>query len=388
MKIIRRTILTLFAILLIGIIGMLAFIKLTRGNGSPYPDISTAPLFGEDALEIVAELPLPPGNVTVSAGGRIFFNYHYLGGDGDAEGNSVFELIDGEPVPYPNTDFQDNFHTTLGMLIDTQNRLWIIDPAAIDNARNTRLFAFDLDTDTLVYDHTFETDDADLAQDIQVTSDGRYVIAASTGVFGFIPANLIILDTETNESRTVLSGHPSVETQNWRIYTQDNAPVTTFFGLVDWQAGVDGIALTKDDEWLYYGGINHDTLFRIRTEYLLDTSLTNEQLAERIEVVGQKPLSDGFSMDIEGNVYITDIENGGVARMSPDGELVTLVADERVRWADGISFAPDNMIYLSDSAIPDYLTDTLDPIALEDHAQFAPYHIFRFQNDIEGIAGS
>ncbi|NDJ52023.1 MAG: hypothetical protein GYB68_02935 [Chloroflexi bacterium] len=375
--------------LLILLVGAgITYIKVTRGSGLPYPDVSTEPLFGDDALEVVAELPLPPANIAVSADERIFFNYHSLGSSGDENGHTVFEWIDGAAVPYPSADFQENFQTTLGMLIDSQNRLWIIDPATLDNDRNTRLFAFDLESDELIYDHTFQTDDADLAQDVQITADGRYVIAASTGLFDFVPANLIIHDTQTGETRTVLAGHESVGTQNWRITGPDGAGVTLLWGLIDWRIGVDGIALTDDDAWLYYGSISHDTLYRVRTTDLLDASLTDDELAARIEAVGQKPMSDGFSMDQEGNVYITDVENGGIARMSPDGVLTTLVKDDRVVWADGISFGPDNMVYFTDSAIPLYLTDTFATIPPEEHAQVAPYYIFRFQNDIPGTPGS
>lgn len=387
MKQVRRTLIAIFVLVFVGITLGLGYIKVTRGSGIPYADVSTDPLYGDNPLEIVVELPLPPGNVAVSANGRIFFNYHYLGGDGDENGHTVFELVDGMPMPYPSAEFQENFQTTLGMLIDQQNRLWTVDTSAIDD-RNTRLIAIDLETNEMVYDYTFETDDADFAQDIQISSDGNTAYLASTGLFGFIPANLIVLDLISGEARILLEGHESVETQNWRITDIDGNGVNIAFGLIDWQAGADGIALTKDDEWLYYAAINHDTMYRIRTEYLLDDRLTDAELETYIETVGTKPLSDGLSMDIEGNVYITDIENGGIARMSPTGDFVTLVSDSRVRWADGISFGPDNTIYFTDSAIPSYLTNTLTPISVEEHQVLAPYYIFRFENDIEGIAGS
>ncbi len=374
-----------------GAVGLLAllflgYLKITRGSGKKYPDLSTAPLYGVDALEVVAELPYPPGNVAVSEGGRVFFNYHYLGISGTKQGHSVFELVDGNPVPYPSAQFQDRFESTLGMLIDRQNRLWVIDPAAIDTDRNTRLFAFDLDSGALAFDFTFPTNEADFAQDLQVTADGRYVVAADTGLFDLIPGKLLVLDTHTRKYRVLLKGHPSVSTQNWRIHTTEGEGVSVFWGLIDWQAGVDGIAL--NERWLYYGSINHDTLFRLPTEALFDSSLSDEALSKRIEPVGRKPLSDGLSLDIEGNVYITDIENGGIARMSPTGELVTLVKDPRVRWPDGISFGPESMVYFSDSAIPAYLTNTADPLPREEHDSLSPYYIFRFQNDTPGISGS
>ncbi|HEY1013350.1 MAG TPA: L-dopachrome tautomerase-related protein [Herpetosiphonaceae bacterium] len=383
MKLFRRIVLRGAAVLSLIIVIALGYVKITRGSGATYPNLNTAPLFGPHAVSIAAELPLPPGNVAVAADGRIFFNYHYLGGK-DRAGNSVFELINGTPVPYPNTAFQPNFNTTLGMVIDAQNRLWTIDPGGVDGARNTRLLAFDLATNEIAYDYTFLSDDADFAQDLQVSSDGRTVYAASTGVFGFVPANLIVLDTASGVAQIRLKGDASVEPQPWRIHTQQGDGVTTFFGLIDWQAGVDGLALTHDDTWLYFGGISHDTLYRIRTSDLRNAQLSDTDLAMRIEPVAKKPLSDGFKADAQGNVYLTDIEHGSIVRVSPEGTLVTLVQDPRVRWADGLSFGPDNTIYFSDSAIPAYLTNTAQPSGPEVHATEGPYYLFKFTNDLAG----
>lgn len=145
-------------ILKIGLLGLvtlvvvlLVFIRIFLGDGEYYQDISTVPLFGMDALEAVAELDMPPGNLAVSKDGRLFFNYHPFSGPQDS---SVFELINGKPAPYPNAEFQNNFHKVLGMFIDSQDRLWTLDFAEFEN-RQTRLLAFDLSTGNVVHDHYF-----------------------------------------------------------------------------------------------------------------------------------------------------------------------------------------------------------------------------------------
>ena len=365
----------------------LGYVKISAGSGRAYPDLSTEALHGPMDLERVAALPLPPGNVAVSSSGRVFFNYHYLGSDGDEAGNSVFELVDGEPRPFPDATFQQNFRSTLGMLIDRQNRLWIIDPATIDGSRDTALFAFDADNGELLHEYHF-SEDWDFAQDIQLSPDGRYLISADTGLFGFIPARLLVLDIDTGEYRVALKGHPSVGVQNWGIRGPDGKKISVFWGLIDWQAGVDGIAVSPDGAWLYYGSINHSTLFRLPFDLLIDPETPEEELRQAVEPLGEKPLSDGLSIDNRGNIYITDIENGGIARMSPEGNLETLVKDSRVRWADGISFGPDSWLYFTDSAISVYLTETGDPPDPSVHEEHGPYGIYRFRNDTPGFPGS
>ena len=104
-----------------------------------------------------------------------------------------------------------------------------------------------------------------------------------------------------------------------------------------------------------------DACNRIRTRDLLDESLSPAELGNRVEKIGQKPLSDGLSADVENNIYITDVEHCGIARMAPDGTLQTLIKDKRVLWADGLSFGPDNYIYLTDSNIPHILTAFMNP---------------------------
>jgi hypothetical protein len=367
--------------------GFLGWVKLTRGSGAPYPDLSTAPLYGPQALEIAAELPYPPGNVAVSDQGRIFFNYHYLGSTGDQEGSSVFELVDGEPVPYPSLDFQSQFHSTLGMGIDRQDRLWVIDPATIEDGRQTNLWAFDIDTGETAFAFSFPPGIAAFAQDMQITADGKFLIAADTGLFDFVPAKLIIMDLETQKYWIRLQGHESTGTQNWSIRDPEGQPLQVFGGLIDWQAGVDGIAISPDQDWLYYASINHETLYRVPMAALLDRELPDEEVVKLVEAVGNKPLSDGLSIDRSGRIYITDIENGGIARMDQEGNLETLVKDPRVRWADGISFGPEGFLYFTDSAISAYLTPDAQPPAPEVHETTGPYHIFRFRNDQEGFPG-
>lgn len=369
------------------LVAALVGVKLIAGSGRPYPDLSGTPRYSSEELELVVALPQPPGNVAVSESGRVFFNYHYLGSNGDEKGNSVFELVDGAPRPFPSADFQKRFQHSLGMLIDRQNRLWIIDPATIDSSRDTLVFAFDVDSGELLREYRFE-EDWDFAQDIQLTRDGRYLVAADTGLFGFIPAKLLVLDTVSGEYRVLLKGDSSVGTQNWGITGPDGRKVSVFWGLIDWQAGVDGITISPDQAWLYYGSINHDTLFRIPLPLILDPHADEAELEDGVEAVGRKPLSDGLSIDVKGNVYITDVEHGGLARMSPRGNLETLIKDDRVRWADGISFGPDSWVYFTDSAISVYLTETGDPPDPTVHTKHGPYGIYRFRNDTPGVPGS
>ena len=93
----------------------LVAIRVMLGGGEPYPDVSTPPALGPDALEVLVELDMPPGNVTSSRKGRIFFNTHPFTEPQRFATDFVFELVDGEPRPYPSAELQPKLQGVLGM---------------------------------------------------------------------------------------------------------------------------------------------------------------------------------------------------------------------------------------------------------------------------------
>ena len=367
---------------LLGLLALVAILMVVLhfryGGGEPYPDLSGTPMFAEDALRVVVTSPEPIGNHAVSADGRVFYTIHP---ESRPAGAKLLEWVDGAPKPFPSDEAQSLFETPLGVVVDRQNRLWVIDHG--NHATGVaQLFAFDLTNGALVHDHVFDSSVAQLGsflQDLQVDSTGKHVFIADVSFWRKNPG-LVVYDVEANRARRVLDSDPSVSAQDWLIRNPTKDMV--FFGVVVLKPGVDGIAIDRNDEWVYYGAMTHDTMYRIKVADLLDDSLSQGALAARVEAVGPKPLNDGLSTDNAGNLLITDVEHNAVIRMKPDGELTTLVRDNRIRWADALSYGPDGWLYVADSAIPDQMLQTKAHIEAN-----APYHIFRFKPDIDGIPG-
>ncbi len=246
-----------------------------------------------------------------------------------------------------------------------------------------KLLAFDLGTGGVVHEHLFDSSVAQLGsflQDLQVDSKGKRVFIADVSFWRKNPG-LIVYDVELRKARRVLNSDPSVSAQSWLI-RNPSKDMTFFGGLVVLKPGVDGIAISRDDAWIYYGAMCHDTMYRVKVADLLDESLSDGALAARVQAIGPKPLNDGLSTDNDGNLLITDVEHGAVLRMKPDGELTTLVRSEKIRWADALSYGPDGWLYVADSAIPDQM------LRSKAHMQaHAPYYIFRFKPGVDGIPG-
>lgn len=350
-------------------------LRLTLGGGEPYPDISTDPLIKTGDVEVLVELEFPPGNVTSSAQGRIFVNLHPFAAPARFTETVVSELVDGKLQAFPDEAFQQQYKGVLGMTVDRQDRLWMIEPPGLED-RATRLFGFDLNTNELVVDRELGSEVGMFSQDLRVSPDGNTMFLADTGAFFLADPALIVLDLKTMSARRVLEGHPSILPQDWEIRTADG-PYKLAYGLVNFSVGIDGLALSHDGAWLYYAAMSHDSAYRIATQHLLDPDLSADALAAHVQLVGSKPLSDGIELDAHNNLYITDIENGGIARLGPDGVLTTLTKDASLVWADGVNLSSDGWMYFTDSEIPAYVDPLLRPPARARVARAAPHRVFR-----------
>lgn len=348
------------------------------GGGNHYPDLSTTPKLDASSLEEVLAYSEPIGNVAVNRDGRIFFTVHP---EARPVGNKLLEYVAGAAVPFPSGAAQaELFDTVLGVAIDRFNRLWTIDHGN-HGLRTARLIAIDLDTREVLLDRPFDAAIAPIGsflQDLQVSPDGRTVVIADASFWRKKPA-IIVYDVATGKARRVLESHTSVLPDHYVIRSNDRK-MEFLAGVVTLRGGIDGIALGPD--WLYYGALNGSGLYRLRLADLRDGSLPAAKLGNKVERFSDKPLSDGFSMDLEGNVYITDVEHGAIFVVGPEQSLTTLVQSRSVRWPDALSFGPGGFLYIADSALPEVILQSREHIRAA-----GPYRVFRFRPGVEGAPG-
>lgn len=361
------------AILAVVLVVFLAFVRIRFGSGERLDDRTGPPRLGADALELVADLEYPPGNIAVSNSGRVFATLHP---DGKPP-IKVVEIVDGKPVAYPNEEWQTEsadmpaFQTILSIRIDRQNRLWVLDFADFGRGQ-PRLLAFNLATGQLVHEYDFPPDVAGLGSmlnDFQVSADGSTIFIAETSPILHRPA-LIVYDVATFTSRRVLDRHASVLPEPYLV--QAPGRDMRIYGLVALRIGVDSIALDRKGEYLYYGPVTGDRMYRIRAADLQNPNLDDAALAARVEDFAPKTLSDGLTTDDDGNVYLSDMEHSAIVVLKPDATLETLVKDPRLRWPDGFSFGPGGWLYVTCSSLHHVLF--VDSSVMRAHA---PYQIFR-----------
>jgi sugar lactone lactonase YvrE len=374
------TILRLAIFLFLAGVLAVAGLRLHFGGANPYKDLSAAPLVTETGLETILSYHEPIGNVAVSAGGRLFFTVHP---EARPDGPRLLEWRNGQAVPFPEPEIQAAiFETPLGIVVDRKNRLWVIDPANHGIGR-PRIVAIDLATNLVVHEHVFPRSIAPIGsflQDLQADPSGRMIYIADASFWRKAPA-IIVYDSLTRRSRRVLEGHESTPAQDWLIRTPAR-DMNFLGGMVPLKIGLDGIAMDPAGQWLTFGAMSNDTLYRVPARALADGELSPADLAAKVETLGKKPLSDGLSADLSGNVYITDVERGAVLRLAPGGQLSTIVRSPRIRWADGLSFGPDGWLYLADSALPDVLLRSRQHIQAH-----GPYNVYRFRPGTTGVPG-
>lgn len=283
----------------------------------------------------------PPGNVAVSSTGQVFMsNHHFYGVD-----SRIVELKkDGSIVDYPNTEFNQNLNPVLGVVIDEQGILWMLETASTDgvgrligwDTQQNRLYKMISLAAPVLPDNSFLND---LAVDRQ--HEAVYISDPAGGS----NAALIVVDLTSGTARRVLDG--SVYTRPENVDTVINGN-TLSIGGQPIRIGVDSLTIDPNNEWVYFGALSGEKLYRLHTQYLLDAKLSANMLRSKVEFYANKPVSDGITIDNGGNIYVTDISNNAVGYIDTDRQYHILHQDsDKFSWSDGFSTTADGKLLVT-----------------------------------------
>jgi sugar lactone lactonase YvrE len=352
----------------------LVLIRQSYVESTPFPDRTGMPLLASTEMEVVADLPYPPGNIAVADNGDVYLTLHP---EASPKVN-VAKLVNGEAQAFPNAQWQPGgtephaFNEVLSVRIDQQQQLWVLDNGK-HGLNKVRLFAFDLATGEMKKRFTFSRAEFALgshANDFQISNDGSFIIISDASVFAKSPS-LVIYDIKNDSARRVLEQHESVVAGKFEPVVQGRK--MTLFGLFTVNPGVDGLVLDANNDFLYYASISADQLYRVSYKALIDSELSSAELAAQVEAVGPKTMTDGMAMDAEGNVYLSDLEHSAIVRRTPEGTLETLLKSASIRWPDGFSNGPNGELYFTCSSLHEVIG-----LSADDIAQKGPYQIYRF----------
>jgi len=297
--------------------------------------------------------------VAVSPDNRAFTNYPYWL---DTHGYSVVEIKNGKPVPYPDSEWnsfkkgesgQNKFVCVQSVVTDDKGYLWVVDAAGIGLSsvyqQSNKVVKINLATNKIERIYRFPQNVAGpdvYLNDIRIDNKNGYAYMTSSSGGG-----IVILNITTGQSRFVLGNHPSVKSDAAYHFSPEGTELFKGDGSA-LKVNSDGIALTPDNQWLYYKPLTDDKLYRVSTALLRDFSIPMQTIADSVKDLGHFVTTDGMIFDKAGNLYLGDLEKSSIVKITSGLKMQTLVTDKtRLIWPDSYSISSDGYLYISASQI-------------------------------------
>ncbi len=316
------------------------------------------------SIQQVASFDHQVTGVAVSETGRIFVNFPRWSEDAPV---SLAELTpDGKLHPYPDEEWNkyrnaapldpaSHFVCVQAETADGHGALWVIDPAAPNTEfiipDGPKLVKIDLASNKVARVYPFDTTVApqgSYLNDVRLSPDGKTAYITDSGATGA----LVVVDLVSGKGRRVLDGDAStqvdksvkVAVEGKELHQPDGRGV---------QFAADSISISPKGDYLYWQPLTGKTLYRIATTALTDASMSQADLAKKVEKAGDNEPNDGLWTDSSGRLFFTAIQDDAIKTMEPDGKRTTLVADPRLRWPDTFAQGPDGTLYVTNSDITD-----------------------------------
>ena len=310
------------------------------------------------ALTPVATSQVLWTGVAVTKDGRVFATFPRM--DTDTIPYSLAVVSGAQATPFPNADWntwdpslppQNHFVSVQGLYADSNNFLWVLDAAAPQMRGIVRggakLLKFDPASGQLVQRIDFDETVAypgSYLNDVRVDAQKNfaYITDSNQGA-------LIVVNLTTGRSRRLLGNDPSTKSENL-VLTVEGREWRNQSGKLP-SVDADGLALTPDRAYLYYHATTAHGLYRIGTQYLQDETLSAAQLASHVEFIGNTDPTDGMIFDPQGNLYLTDITQNAVTRITPTSGVQIVAQDAQLKWPDSYALGSDGALYVTTSQL-------------------------------------
>lgn len=312
-------------------------------------------------LEPVAEFSEPPGRITITPQGKVIVTLHHRW---NPRWSVVWITSEGKSSAFPSEAWhapakegepsKTRLDTVTALRSDPRGIVWMLD-AGTRGKSTPKLVAWDTRVDKL---HQIihlpppvtlaDSFLADLAVD--TSNNAIYIADPARGK----DAAIIVVELATGDARRVLAGHASVQAEkmDFVIDGKKGAAVGRDEQTDGEFVGVTPITLDMPNTWLYFGAMHGKTLYRVKTQDILNASLPAEQLAKKIERYCDKPLCDGITIDSAGNVYLGDIANHAVGLIDAKKVYRVLVKDEKkLAWPSAFSFGNDGLLNVASNPL-------------------------------------
>ncbi len=299
-------------------------------------------------LETYLEFPkdVPPGNLAIAPDGRMFMSVHEFYGP---ELRVVEVMPDGSTKPYPTEDWArapqddgDGLRGVLGLRADREGILWMLDGQG--EGQTGRIVGWNTQTEKLHAIHYIGQPAArptSFLNDLAVDREHEAIYISDTG--DGMNSAIIVVDLTTGRARRVLEGSTFTVPEDTPMII-DGREIK--LGGNPAKIGINPITIDPTNTWVYFAPMTASSMYRVRTSDLLNEGLSDADLAARVERYGDKVISDGSTVDAQGNVYITAMTDNAIGVTKPDGSYAVLYqSDDELPWPDGFSMGVDGYVY-------------------------------------------
>jgi len=197
-------------------------------------------------------------------------------------------------------------------------------------------------------------------------------------------AALIVIDLNSGTARRVLEGHKSVLPENIDLII-DKTPIQAkdkTGKLIRPHIGVNPINADLNNEWIYFGPMHGLSHYRVKAEDLANKTLSENELAARVERYSDKPISDGISIDKAGNIYLGELAENAIGVISPDRKYRRLAQCPRLSWVDSFSFGANGQLYPVVNRLHQSATLNADVLAAK-----PPFYLLKVNALAPGLPG-
>jgi hypothetical protein len=156
---------------------------------------------------------------------------------------------------------------------------------------------------------------------------GRFAYLTDAGRHG-----IIVVDLETDAMRRVLEDVPATTAREERSIVVSGRTLIGPSG-EPLRVHADPLEVSPDGEWFYFATLT-GPWYRIATRWLDDFTKPLEAIAAEVEFWAELPPVGGTVMDVNGDLYFTELATDSLKRRASDGRVTTILQDPRLHWVD------------------------------------------------------